>query len=76
VQVPREPLPGVPIDLVEAVAWDHSADDGVPDYADAAVLRAGDSAQTVVVVPADGGRQADLSGYVDPGPAGGDAGGD
>jgi hypothetical protein len=72
-QVPGEWSPGVHLDPAHAAAWEHDGD--APDHTTTASLRAGDSGQTFAGV-ADGGQQADPSGYLDSGSGGGDAGGE
>ncbi|MFJ6001038.1 hypothetical protein [Arthrobacter sp. NPDC092385] len=71
--VPGGSSPGVPLDPARVAAWEHDRD--APDDTTIASLRAGDSGQTFAGV-ADGGQQADPSGYFDSGSGGGDGGGE
>ncbi|MHA7217589.1 hypothetical protein ACX80L_01730 [Arthrobacter sp. MDT1-48-3] len=75
VQVPGEMPPGVPFDPLGMPASTRPGAIGLPDYADVAALRAGDSVQTFVAVP-DGDPEAELPGFLDSGSGGGDGGGD
>jgi hypothetical protein len=71
--IPGPHVPGVPLDpgQVSTVIQD----DDAPDYADAGILRAGDSAQSYVGT-GDAGQQADVPDSFGPGDSGGYDGGE